>query len=66
MFLNLKNAMSVTSGYEMLETGVKTFMASETDGGRGTVLSTLLCASMKSKAERISRRDCPALRTQMV
>ena len=41
-----------------LRTGVKTSMESLETGGLGTAASALLWASMKSRAERMSRRDC--------
>ena len=41
-----------------LRTGVKTSMESFDTGGLGTAASALLWASMKSRAERMSRRDC--------
>ena len=41
-----------------MRTGVKTSMESFDTGGLGTAASALLWASMKSRAERMSRRDC--------
>ncbi len=41
-----------------MRTGVKTSMESLETGGLGTAARALLWASMKSRAERMSRRDC--------